>query len=209
MSKLRSLVHRGVKVVVADGPADPATTPREIPAEAFSTGELPLGTSYADVPASTTDFRPVYERAGVAGPRHGYGIDKVAQMLESPRLASVPREVRAAAVMAALEAADVPLVDVLNDAVLRDKALDAFLAAKEREFEHRRTRWEAHASTIREEIDAYVRERQDQITALTAEVLAADQAIDKLRARKRTEEQRLRDLVSYFRKDDNPIAVTG
>jgi len=41
-------------------------------------------------------------------------------MLGSKRLASMGREVKAAAVLAALEAASVPIRDVIKDAVLRD-----------------------------------------------------------------------------------------
>ena len=45
--------------------------------------------------------------------------------------------------MAALEAAQVPMRDVIQDAVLRDKALDAFEAAKEREVQELRAQSEA------------------------------------------------------------------
>ncbi len=63
-------------------------------------------------------------------------------MLESKRLATLGREVKATAVLAALEAAGVPLRDVIQDAVRRDKALDAFEAAKGREIQelHARSR---------------------------------------------------------------------
>ena len=57
----------------------------------------------------------------------------MAEILESKRLASLPREVRVAAVMASLEAAGVSLPQVVRDAVVRERALGAFVVAKERE----------------------------------------------------------------------------
>ena len=56
--------------------------------------------------------------------------------------------------MAALEAAQVPMRDVIQDAVLRDKALDAFEAAKEREVAELRASNEARLEALKAEMDA-------------------------------------------------------
>ncbi len=76
------------------------------------------------------DFRSIYTEAGITTPAHGYGVEKVSAMLANSHLASRPRDVRATAALAALEAAQVPLRDVIDDAVLRHRALAAFEAAK-------------------------------------------------------------------------------
>src|SRR5262249_46240292 len=143
MGKLSDLVNKGVRLIVvdADGSGSPAGTtsgttsppppPREIAAEEIDASAPPPVRS--DVAMEVEDFGAVYEEAGVTIPDHGYGVDKVAEMLQGKRLSSLSREVRATAVLAALEAAQVDVKDVIADAVKRDKALDGFEAAKERE----------------------------------------------------------------------------
>lgn len=213
MSKLAQLVSKGVRLIVAeapDAPADkPAATPseREIPADALVDPAARPVTASA-VPADVTDFVAVYEEAGVQLPAHGYGIDKAAEMLESKRLASLGREVKAAAVLAALEAASVPIRDVIKDAVLRDQALDAFESAKEQEVKDLRQQAEARIAAIKEEIDAVLREKNAEIESLKSASEAAQKALLDLQVRKRREEDRLHDLVSHFIEgSDNPITT--
>src|SRR5438046_4177033 len=134
IGKLSDLVNKGVRLIVVD-PEAPATAggephspppppPREIPPE-----EIDAATAApvrSEVAMEVEDFGAVYDEAGVAIPDHGYGVDKVAEMLQGKRLSTLSREVRATAVLAALEAAQVDVKDVIADAVKRDKALDAF-----------------------------------------------------------------------------------
>src|SRR5688572_20714558 len=103
VSKLRELMGRGVRLIVTDtaeGSAGTSSAEREIPPEAFAAE--PRAVTASAVPSSVEDFTAVYDEAGIALPPHGYGVDKVAEMLGSKRLASLGREVKAAAVMAAL-----------------------------------------------------------------------------------------------------------
>src|SRR6185295_13091361 len=126
VSRVADLLARGVRITVGL----PAGTPAEIPAEFFE-GETrtPLR---SEVPLEVDEFEPVYAEAAVPAPLRGYGIDKMVEILESKRLAALPREVRIAAVMASLEAAGVPLQQVVKDAALRERALSGFVSAKER-----------------------------------------------------------------------------
>jgi hypothetical protein len=131
-------------------------------------------------------------------------------MLESKRLAPLGREVKATAVLAALEAAQVGVRDVLQDAVRRDGALDAFEAAKEREVQELRERSEARVKTIKEEIDRFLREKNSEIEGLKQASEAAAQAFTQLQARKRREEDRLFEVVAHFVEGaDNPITTSA
>src|SRR5215468_617518 len=108
MSKLSDLVNKGVRLIVTDaaeGEAPEVPREKEIPAEAFEAP--PPRAARSAVPSTVEDFGAVYAEAGIAPPPHGYGIDKVAEMLESKRLAPLGKEVKATAVLAALEAAQV------------------------------------------------------------------------------------------------------
>lgn len=213
MSKLSELVSKGVRLIVAEAPGASASTPaatpaeREIPAEAFDEpAQRPVAVSA--VPADVTDFGAVYQEAGIELPPHGYGIDKAGEMLQSKRLASLGREVKAAAVLAALEAASVPIRDVIKDAVLRDQSLDAFEAAKQQEVQELRQKADTRMIAIKEEIDAFLREKNAEIESLKKASEAAQGALLDLQTRKRREEDRLHDLVSHFIEgSDNPITT--
>ena len=58
--------------------------------------------------------------------------------------------------------------DVIQDAVLRDKALDAFEAAKEREVAELRAQQRGASRAIKAEMDAYLREKNTEIEAAEA-----------------------------------------
>ena len=150
------------------------------------------------MPATVEDFSAVYAEAGVELPAHGYGIEKVAEMLESKRLASLGRELKATAVLAALEAAGVAPREVIQDAVRRDRALDAFEAAKQKEVHERRAKNEARMQHLQGEMEALVRKINAEIEKLRLEDAETTRAFEKLQEKKRREEQRLYDVVSHF-----------
>jgi hypothetical protein len=211
MSKIREFVSKGVRLIVTEtdeGARPDAAREREIPPEAFEAP--PPRPVRSGVPATVEDFSAVYQEAGIDLPPHGYGVDKVGEMLESKRLAPLGKEVKATAVLAALEAAQVAVRDVLQDAVRRDGALDAFEAAKEREVQDLRERSESRVKTIKEEIERFLREKNVEIEGLKQASETAAQAFAQLQARKRREEERLFEVVAHFVEGpDNPISTTA
>lgn len=218
MSKLADMVRKGVNLIVAeDVPSDavavasppPPRRERNLPAEVVDV-EPPKTVAVSAVPADVADFGAVYGEAGIELPLHGYGVDKAGEMLASPRLASLNREVRAAAVLAALEAAMVPAADVIQDAVKRDKALDSFEAAKRRELDELHTSAEARIATIKEEIETFLREKNAEMEGLKQARETAERAFADLAARKRREEERLHDVVAHFLEgSDNPVTTAA
>ena len=202
MSKIKEFVSKGVRLIVTDteeGGRPDAAREKEIPPEAF---EAPAPRSArSGVPATVEDFAAVYQEAGIELPPHGYGVDKVGEMLESKRLAPLGREVKATAVLAALEAAQVGVRDVIQDAVRRDGALDAFESAKEREVQELRERSEARV---------FLGEKNTEIEGLKQAADAAGQAFAQLQARKHREEERLYEVVAHFVEGtDNPITTAA
>jgi hypothetical protein len=213
MSKLRDLVGRGVRLIVTDVPGTSGTAPAEIPAETFQETEPappPPDAAASHVPANVESFSAVYEEAGIALEAHGYGIDKVAEMLGSKHIAAMAREVKAASVLAALEAAGVPLKDVIQDAVRRDRALDGFEMAKGREVEEVRKQGESRIAAIESEIQSFLKEKNAELEGLKRASEDAKQAFRKLQGRKRQEEERLFDVVSHFvAGSENPVTTSG
>lgn len=229
MSSLKDLVSKGVRLIVTEGdqqvppldePEATTTRPapkagprppreREIPAEAFD-GPPPRRVVRSEVPATVTDFSSVYGEAGISLPSHGYGVDKVGEMLDSKRLANLAREVKATAVLAAIEAANVAIRDVIQDAVLRDKALDAFEAAKEREVREARERNEARIASLNAEMDALLKKINTEIENLKRASEEAEKAFRELQERKRKEEERLHSIVAHFIEGaDNPVTTSA
>ena len=147
---------------------------------------------------SDADFRSIYAEAGITTPAHGYGVEKVSAMLANSHLASRPADVRATAALAALEAAQVPLRDVIDDAVLRHKALAAFEAAKALELQATRTRSRSRIEALQEQVRVFLAARNGEIDTLNRAVQAARQQFAQLQARKQREEDRLLRVVTHF-----------
>ena len=210
MSKLRELVNKGVRLIVvegAEGSPPPPPDEAEIAPETLE-ASTPPPISRSSVPADVEDFSSVYDEAGIALPAHGYGVDKIADMLQNKRLASLGREVKATAVLAAMEAAQVSIRDVIQDAVARDKALDAFEGAKQRELQELRTRNDARMRSLQDEMATLLRKINEELEKLKRDSDTAAQAFAQLQQRKQREEQRLFDTVAHFIEGmENPITT--
>ena len=216
MGKLSDLVNKGVRLIVVNQDASgssggTATSPPPPPPREIQPDEIETPTPApvrSDVAMEVEDFAPVYDEAGVTIPDHGYGVDKVAEMLQGKRLSSLSREVRATAVLAALEAAQVDVTDVIADAVKRDKALDAFEAAKEKELHELRAKNEGRVRELRQEMEALLTKINAEIERLKAASEAAEKGFSQLQIRKRREEERLHEVVSNFvEPSQNPITA--
>jgi len=236
MGRLSDLVNKGVKLIVVDPetealaatadaaaeravPPPPPPTPRGAPAPPsgraagrpvspqVAQAAPPRRVAQSEVPASVDDFTAVYKEAGIALPPHGYGVDRVAEMLSGKRLATLAREVKATAVLAALEAARVDVQDVVEDGIRRDKALDAFEAAKERELVERKQQNESRVASLKKDLDELLRKINTEIEKLKQESADAEKAFAELQVRKRQEEQRLFDVIAHFVEGANPIST--
>jgi hypothetical protein len=80
----------------------------------------------AAVPEDCTDFEQIYRSATVKPPQLPYGILKVVTMMNSQHLSALTPECRRSALMMALEAVGAQIEDLLQDAVVRERALKEF-----------------------------------------------------------------------------------
>jgi hypothetical protein len=71
-------------------------------------------------------FDEIYKSAGIKSPRLGYSIGKVIEMAHSEHIRALPAEAKRASLLMALEAAGVQFGDVLQDATLRQRAIDSY-----------------------------------------------------------------------------------
>lgn len=215
MGKLTELVNKGVRLIVTDqggAPLEPpaaASASRPLSADDFE-APPPRRVARSEVPAAVADFSTVYQEAAVEPPAHGYGIDKVGDMLENKRFATLSREAKATAVLVALEAAGAPIRDVIQDAIQRDGALDAFEADKARELQDTQQKNDARIKDLNAQLEELIRKINTEVQALKQSSEQAARAFEELRTRKRREEERLHAIVSHFLEGgDNPITTSA
>jgi hypothetical protein len=89
----------------------------------------------AGFPIELLAAEDVYRTSGIRTPRKDYGINKVIEMLRSEHVRDLPKEMKRAAVLMALDAAGIPIEEVLRDAKARQDALDSYEAERKTQIE--------------------------------------------------------------------------
>jgi hypothetical protein len=181
---------------VESGPAE--TTDAALPPGVWQKQGEASSVIGATIPADVADFAIVYKGAGVSPPAHGYGIDRVAQMLAHKSLDGLDKAVKASAVLAALDAEGVRIQEVIHDGLLRYKALVAFEAAKELEMLASRPRNERRREHLEQTMAVFQQRKNAEIDALTQLAAARVAALQQLKSRRSAEEDRLYRTVSLF-----------
>jgi hypothetical protein len=78
------------------------------------------------MPPAPPPFEQIYQSATVKPPKLAYGIQKVAEMSNSPHLAGMSPAFKRKALLMALEASGTDVGQVLNDVVTRQRALKEY-----------------------------------------------------------------------------------
>jgi hypothetical protein len=112
-------------------------------------------------------YDDIYHAAGILGPRSGYSIHKVVEMLNSDRIRELPPEVKRASVLMALDAAGASVEDLRQDATRRQQALDSYEEARRKQAEE----FEA----LKAQENAQIQAELDRLTAHYAERLQQNQ----------------------------------
>lgn len=148
----------------------------------------------------------IYAAAQIVVAPHGFSILKVATMLESEHIRELPADVRRKSVLVALDAAQVSIKEVVDDAIRRDRALDTYERVLEKNLETLRAsttdenqRFEADIARRMAELRARI-EQNERMLAEAQERLAV------WKLRKQTEEARIAAAAGFF-VDDNPISL--
>jgi len=142
-------------------------------------------------------FEQIYQTAGVKPPKVAYGILKVADMVNSPHLAGMSVEFKRNALMMALEAAGAEVGDVLQDVVIRQRALNDFeesLQEKVRQFEAS----QAEQNRLQqEELDRLTSQYMARIQANLDEVARSQDCLRAWQRQKHQELQRLTEAAAF------------
>jgi hypothetical protein len=194
------------------GESASAKAPRQTPSAAQTVADIaasvktiePKFTAPVTNPSS---FEDIYKAAEIRSPAHGFTIFKIADMLVSEHIRSLPLEVKRSSVLLALETAGVKVQEVIEDAVRRDRALDTFEAIQKRSLEQLENQKKSENLTIQAEIDRLVKEHQAKIQLNNDQVAKQKDQFAKWCVHKQQEEQRIADAIAPF-VTDNPISNT-
>jgi hypothetical protein len=155
----------------------------------------------------TVNLAEVYDAAKIAQPAHGYTVLKVADMLQSEHIRTLPGDVKRKSIMVALDAAGVKITDIVDDAVRRDRALDTYERVLQKHLEEREAQTAADNQRIEEEIAQRVAELRARIDENARALDAERKEFQAWQAHKRQEESTIAEAVSYF-VSENPITTT-
>jgi hypothetical protein len=121
---------------------------KEIAMQANQTSEKPVSFSAREVPTFQVELLPmedIYRTAGIASPRKGYSVTKVAEMLNSEHIRGLSKETKRAALLMALDATGVTVEQIQRDAKARQTALDTYESEQKKQAE---TEWARKAEEI-------------------------------------------------------------
>lgn len=158
-------------------------------------------------PTASVDLGAVYEAAKIGAPPHGYTVLKVAEMLESEHIRTLPADVKRKSLMVALDAAGVKVTEIVEDAVRRDRALDTYERVLQKSLEDLKAQTAAENTSIEEEIAQRVAELRASIDENNRKTTREQDEFLAWQARKHQEEERIATAIGYF-VSENPITRT-
>jgi hypothetical protein len=164
-------------------------------------------TTFATPVTGAIDLGTVYDAAQIAAPAHGYTVLKVAEMLRSEHIRSLPADVKRKSVMVALDAAGVKVTEIVEDAVRRDRALDTYEKVLRKSLDDLRAQTAAENKRIEDEIAQRLTELRARIDENNRKSKSEQDDFAAWQTRKHQEEETIAEAVSYF-VSENPITTT-
>ena len=188
--------------------APPKTEPQ--PSAPVRAEDLAPGTSTEAAFTSTVSdpavFDDIYEAAQIAAAPHGYSVLKVADMLQSEHIRSLPADVKRKSILVALDAAGVTVNEIVEDAVRRDRALDTYERVLQKNLDELRTQKQTENARLEEEANRRLAELRARIEENNQAISREQENLHAWQSRKLGEEQRIADAVSYF-VSENPVTI--
>jgi hypothetical protein len=182
-----------------------AAAPRRV-SDVVATEPIPDVSAPPAGASAAIDLAEVYEAAKIAMPPHGYSVLKVAEMLRSEHLHALAPEVKRKSIMVALDAAGVKVTDIIEDAVRRDRALDAYERVLQKHLDDLRAQVAAENQRLEDEISERVAELRARIDENIRKTTAEQDEFLAWRARKHQEEDTIAEAVSHF-VAENPVTT--
>jgi len=169
------------------------------PAETVSEPEplaRPVSPERAE-PSPYQSFDQVYSNAAVKPPRLSYGILKIAGMVNSQHLNGMSIEAKRCSLLMALEAAGVEVEDLLQDAVVRQRALSDYEEAQQTKLDEFESAKTAENNSIQAELDRLTSQYLSRIQANLDDVARAQDRFRAWQKSKQQESQRITEAATF------------
>ena len=156
-----------------------------------------------------SSFEQIYQTVINKLPRIPYNIMKVAEMVNSPHLASMSADAKRCSLLMALEAAGVAIEDVLQDAVLRQKAISDYEEAQRSRVKNfEQTKSEENAK-IQAELEKATKAHMARIQGNLDEIAREQEAFRAWQKSKNQECERLTAAAGYCVPQGSAIGVSS
>lgn len=142
-------------------------------------------------------FEEIYSDAAVKTPGRGYTILKVAEMLHNRHLADMSPDAKRNSLMMALEAAEIEIGELLQDAVARNRALDEYESKQEGQLRAFEASKGEENSKLQAELDRLTSQYMSRIQANADEVAREQNTFRAWQKRKQQESQRITDAATF------------
>lgn len=179
-------------------------TPAERSSAAEVSSEEPIpglrATASTPSPSSVPKYGPfeqIYQTAAVKPPRLPYGILKVAEMVNSAHLEGLSPDAKRCSLLMALEAAGAEIEDLLQDAVVRQRALNDYEEAQRtrlKDFEHSKL---DDNNKIQADLDRLTAQHMARIQSNLDEVAREQESFRAWQKVKQQESHRITEAAAY------------
>ncbi len=178
----------------------PAATPAATPPKTVGQGQG------GPARIQTQSLPEVYNEGGVRVPAHGFSILKVAEMLNSVHVRDLAPDAKRAAILMALEASNIQLADILEDASRREQVLNDYEARQQQTFQNYKAGKQQQSQELQAEIERLMEQLRQRMQENEKEVTSEKARLDEWRTRKREEERRIRSATTLFTGPSQPAA---
>jgi hypothetical protein len=173
-----------------------------------SPSEVTETTPKAAAPALGT-FEEVYATTGIPRPEKGYTILKIADMLDNRHLADMTPDGKRNSLMMALEAAEIEIGELLQDAVTRNRALDEYEDKRVEELKAFEAAKGEENNKLHAEVERLTSQLMARIQANTADVAREQDRFRAWQKRKQQESQRITDAATFCVPQGNGATANG
>ena len=140
-------------------------------------------------------YEDIYRAAGILSAGSGYGVHKVAEMLNSSRIREFSKDIKRASVLMALDAAGTSPDELLRDATRRQKALDSYEAAQKKQLEQFEARKAEEDAGIQQEMERVNAHYAERIQQNHDQVAREKEALRNWQMAKQYESQRIAEVI--------------
>jgi hypothetical protein len=165
-----------------------------------STEPLPSASQEKDdtVPSGArVDFEEVYRSAALKPPELPYGILKVVEMMNSQHLSSLSPDARRSALLMALEAVGAQVEDLLQDAVVRQRALKDYEDKQQKALRQFEAVKAEENRSLQAELDRLSKDYLTRMQANLDEVAREQDSFQAWQRRKRQEVQQIVEAAAF------------